>query len=100
VSKTDDENPHITAALKATITKVGSSSQDDFPKFLRTLLNGRTTDWKTAKTAEDALVCHQVVLDAMKHLEDLGWAKTGGGYQIPEGMCQLQCKNATLTFLK
>lgn len=98
--KTDDENPHTTAALKATMVKTGSSSQDDFPKFLQTLLNGRTTDWKTAKTAEDALVHHQVVLDAMKHLEDLGWAKMDRGYQIPEGTCQLQCKNVTLTFLK
>jgi hypothetical protein len=30
------------------------------------------------RTAEDARVRHQAVLDAMNELEDLGWAKTGG----------------------
>jgi hypothetical protein len=58
------------------------------------------TDWRTVETAENALVCHQVVLYAMKLLEDLGWGKTGGGYQIPEGTCQQQWKNVALTFLK
>ena len=100
MSKTDDENPHANAALKTTTAKAGSSSQDNFPKFLQTLLNGCTTNRKTAKTVDNALVHHQVVLDATKHLEDLGWAKMGGGYQIPEGSCQLQCKNVALAFLK
>ena len=58
-------------ALKTTIVKAGSSSQDDFPKFLQTLLNGRTTNYKTVKTADNALVHHQVILDATKHLEIL-----------------------------
>ena len=98
--KSNDENPHAKVALKASIAKAGSSSRDDFPKFLQTLLNGCMTDWNTAKTAEDALVRDQVVLDATKHLEDLGWAKTGGGYQIPEGTCQLWRKIAVLTFTK
>src|ERR1700732_4020145 len=67
------------------VTKVGSMSKEDFAAFLQDLLDSQTTDWKTARTAEDALVRHQAVLDAMSQLDDLGWAKTGGGYQIPEG---------------
>ena len=60
------------------VTKVSGTSKEDFVVFLWNLLNGRTTDWKTVRTAEDARVRHQAVLDAMNELEDLGWAKTGG----------------------
>jgi hypothetical protein len=74
--------------VKATpVTVASSTSKEDFATFLRKLLNGRTIDWKTARTAEDARIRHQAVLDATNQLEDLGWAKTGGGYQIPEGEC-------------
>jgi len=74
------------------VTKASSMSKEDFTVFLQKLLNGRTTDWKTARTAEDARVRHQAVIDVTNQLEDLGWAKTGGGYQIPEGECWLWLK--------
>ena len=79
------------------VAKVGSTSKEDFVEFLRDLLDGRTTDWKTARTAEDALVRHQAVLDAMSQLDDLGWAKTGGGFQVPEGRYSFEFEKTAFT---
>jgi len=40
------------------------------------------------------------ITDATTQLEDLGWAETGGGYQVPECMPQLQLVNAALILSK
>jgi biopolymer transport protein ExbD len=99
-SNAKDSN-HLQVSMEHTkatpVIKASSTSKEDFTIFLRKLLNGCTTDWKTSRTAEDARVCHQAVLDAMNQLEDLSWAKTGGGYQIPEGECWLWLKLKIVT---
>ncbi|KIM79964.1 hypothetical protein PILCRDRAFT_9853 [Piloderma croceum F 1598] len=59
---------------------VATRSTQEVPKS-----NDKNPHTKAALKASIAkAVRHQVVLDATNHLEDLGWAKTGGGYQIPE----------------
>jgi hypothetical protein len=82
---------------KATpVSVVSSTSKEDFVTFLWKHLNSYTTDWKTAKTTEDVRICHQAILDVKNQLEDLGWAKTGGGYQILEGECWFRFKDCNI----
>lgn len=85
-NNTQNTSTAASKALGETATSVSNAtySKDDFTEFLRKLLNGRTTDWKTAKTAQDALIRHNTVVEAIDYLDGLGWAKTGGGFQVPD----------------
>lgn len=73
-------------AAPATTAGAGSSElQPDFVKFLRNVLSGPEKEWKTVKTAGDALIRHLSVVKACDELDTLGWSRTRGGYQVPEG---------------
>jgi hypothetical protein len=87
--KAETEGAKEPAENKPAAVATGSITKDNFSLFLRTLLGGRTTEWKTARTAGDAWVRHSTVIDAIERLEELGWARTRGGYQVPEGDCIL-----------
>ncbi|KAI9061586.1 hypothetical protein FKP32DRAFT_1575676 [Trametes sanguinea] len=52
--------------------------------FIRQLVDGPTGQWKKAKTVGDILQRCKAVDHAMAVMEELGWEKSKGGYQIPE----------------
>jgi hypothetical protein len=69
------------------LLKGSDTEESDFIRFLRTCLDGPTQQWKPAITAGDALVRHQAVLKAVDYLNELGWGRTRGGFQVPDGTC-------------
>ena len=48
-------------------------------------MEGPKTQWRKAKTVGHILQRRKAVEQAMKVIEDLGWEKSKGGYQIPHG---------------
>jgi hypothetical protein len=69
--------------------KQGATHEDgELHPFMRELLNGPEKEWPKAKTAGDILKWFLALNDAMKVLDDLGWGRSTGGYQIPAGMIQ------------
>ncbi len=64
----------------------GTSSSDTLDAFLRNLLEASEITWGGATTAGEILKRHLAVVDALSKLSDLGWERSSGGYQVPEGM--------------
>lgn len=58
---------------------------DELTSFLYELLGGPTKPWPKAERAHDVLKRRKAVVEALNTLKDLGWSRSCGGYEIPEG---------------
>ncbi|KAL7277985.1 hypothetical protein ACG7TL_007938 [Trametes sanguinea] len=70
---------------KATMSEAtGAADGEAFIEYLRDLLEGPKNQWRKAKTVGHILQRRKAVERAMQVVEELGWEKSKGGYQIPE----------------
>jgi hypothetical protein len=60
-------------------------NNDKFIKFLRRTLNIRDKEWATVRTLGQALERYEAAQRATAMLEEWGWARSSGGFQVPAG---------------
>ena len=76
--KTQQQSSVSTAVLKA-------SALDPLPRFLNKHFDGPSTERPKAETIGDVLDRYKDIQAVFANLKSLGWARSSGGYQIPEG---------------
>ncbi|KAJ2993786.1 hypothetical protein NUW54_g7662 [Trametes sanguinea] len=90
ISRVDPSRGSQSVRSREVLEARAGSPQDhaSLISFIRQLVDGPTGQWKKAKTVGDILQRCKAVDHAMAVMEELGWEKSKGGYQIPEGECR------------